>query len=46
MSTLNKTIIFSIVTILLVLASIKAVKMSRQLEKDFADSIRAIQGDK
>lgn len=44
--TLKKTVIFSIVTALLVLASIKAVKISRQTEQGFADAIRAMQGDK
>lgn len=46
MLTLKKMIIFSVVTIFLVLASVQAVKMSRQLERDFADSIRTMQGDK
>lgn len=46
MLTLKKTIIFVVVTILLVVASVQAVKVSRQLEKDFADSIRSLQGDK
>ena len=44
--TLKKTVIFSIVTALLILASVKAVKMSRQTEQGFADTVRAMQGDK
>ncbi len=40
----KKTVIFSIVTALLVLASIEAVKISRQTEQNFADAVRVMQG--
>lgn len=40
----KKTVIFSIVTALLVLASIEAIKISRQTEQNFADAVRVMQG--
>lgn len=43
---LKKAIISLVVTIVLVVVSVKAVQMSRQMEKDIADSIRTMQGDK
>lgn len=42
----KKTVIFSIVTALLILASIEAIKISRQTEQNFADAVRVMQGAK
>jgi len=44
MKTLTKAIVFFVVSAVLVLASIEACKMSRQLEKDLTNTVWIMRG--